>query len=274
MKVGVLYIATGRYTIFWQDFYQSAERYLLPEDEKYYFVFTDSELPLLGEETGKVTRVFQEKLGWPYDTLMRFDMFLKAKESLLKMNYLFFFNANMEIVQRIDRHELGLEILHQSDVESQITQQNQPTLIAVKHPGFSHISDNTQFTYERDPQSLAYIPIGEGEHYVMGGLNGGIAKYYLNMAETLNERIHQDMNCQRIAVWHDESHLNHYFYHHRNQFVLLSDKYGFPEEWFDKHTVCHEEFYDKKFIQERDIKIVLRDKSHYRFGGGVCMVAW
>lgn len=41
-KVAILYIATGRYTVFWDYFYQSAESNLLRECKKHYFVFTDN----------------------------------------------------------------------------------------------------------------------------------------------------------------------------------------------------------------------------------------
>ena len=40
-KVAALYIATGRYTVFWPEFYESAEKYLLKDCEVHYFVFTD-----------------------------------------------------------------------------------------------------------------------------------------------------------------------------------------------------------------------------------------
>ena len=32
-KVAALYIATGRYTVFWPEFYESAEKYLLQDCE-------------------------------------------------------------------------------------------------------------------------------------------------------------------------------------------------------------------------------------------------
>lgn len=41
-KVAALYIATGRYTVFWPEFYESAEKYLLKDCEVHYFVFTDA----------------------------------------------------------------------------------------------------------------------------------------------------------------------------------------------------------------------------------------
>ena len=44
MRIGILYICTGKYDIFWKDFYLSAERYFM-QDQSFiieYYVFTDS----------------------------------------------------------------------------------------------------------------------------------------------------------------------------------------------------------------------------------------
>ena len=43
MKIGILYIGIGRYICFWKDFYDSCEKFLIPEAEKHYYVFTDNE---------------------------------------------------------------------------------------------------------------------------------------------------------------------------------------------------------------------------------------
>ena len=44
MRIGILYICTGKYDIFGKDFYLSAERYFM-QDQSFiieYYVFTDS----------------------------------------------------------------------------------------------------------------------------------------------------------------------------------------------------------------------------------------
>ena len=41
MNIGILYIATGRYITFWEEFFKSAEKYFITEATKHYFVFTD-----------------------------------------------------------------------------------------------------------------------------------------------------------------------------------------------------------------------------------------
>ena len=43
MKVAILYLCSGDYSIFWEKFFRSYEKKFLPECHKEYFVFTDKE---------------------------------------------------------------------------------------------------------------------------------------------------------------------------------------------------------------------------------------
>lgn len=212
MKIGILYICTGKYHVFWEQFFQSAEKFLLPRTEKHYFIFTDFGGELMGQNAGKITRIFQEKLGWPYDTLMRFKMFLKTEEQLKKCDYLYFFNANMQF-----RDFVGEEILP-----------NETGLIGVLHPGF-YDKTNKEFPYDRNPESLAYIPEHNGVHYFMGGVNGGATESFLKLIKTLDKNTDIDLQKDVIAKWHDESHLNNYFW--KNPPKALPVSYGAAEDW-------------------------------------------
>lgn len=42
-SIGILYICTGPYILFWKDFYESFEEKFLPSYQKKYFVFTDAD---------------------------------------------------------------------------------------------------------------------------------------------------------------------------------------------------------------------------------------
>ena len=81
-------------------------------------------------------------------------------------------------------------------------------LLMVQHPGF-YLKSRKDFTYEENDKSLAYIPADEGSVYVMGGLNGGLAKNYLELIYELDRRIEIDKTNNVIARRHDESHLKH-----------------------------------------------------------------
>ena len=102
MKVAILYICTGIYNRFWPGFFESAERFLLPEDEKHYFVFTD-DMKLANHP--RVHLQYKQCEGFPKDSLFRFDMFLRVKEQLREFDYIYFLNANAQFLQPVGRDE-------------------------------------------------------------------------------------------------------------------------------------------------------------------------
>ncbi len=211
-KVGVLYIATGKYTIFWKDFYESSKKLFLQDGhEIHYFVFTDGTIEYTDDPNVHV--IHQESLPWPLTTLYRFKIFQKARGRLEGMDYLYFFNANMLFLEHV-----GEEILPDSGND----------LVFVQHPLMSR-KDVNEFSYERNPDSLAYIPHGEGLTYFMGGLNGGRSKSYLEMMDELERRISSDEEKGIIAIWHDESHLNRYALDHFSKIKVLDSSYGYAE---------------------------------------------
>lgn len=257
MNIGILYIATGRYITLWDDFYKSCERFLTPTATRHYFVFTDCLEPIAGEETGRVHRYHQDKLGWPYDTLMRFEIFLKAEDALKQMDYLFFFNATMEIVKEIKVED--------------IISPDKPIVGAI-HPIFATFA-REDFTYDRNPLSLAYMAPKEGEYYYMGGLNGGAVsdahgRGYLSLIRDLADRTQRDLANGVIALWHDESHLNRYLWENRDRLKILPISYGIPEEWVAPELYKFSRNpYDWKKVKRYDPYIIIRYKDHPRFGG-------
>lgn len=210
-KIAILYICTGKYDVFWKDFYESSEKYFLPKHKKTYFVFTDAE-NLYAEGNENIVKVDQSNLGWPNNTLLRFEMFERVLSSLKDYDFIFFCNANLLFLEEVNEEFLPIE----------------EGLLAVIHPGFYN-KKPTDFPYERNEKSLAYIPMGEGKRYFMGGLNGGRAEDYIRLIQELNARIHRDLEHDIIAVWHDESHINRYLID--NKAKILDSGYGYPEGW-------------------------------------------
>ena len=153
-KVAALYIATGKYTVFWPEFYESAEQYLLRDCEVHYFVFTDA-ATLPGEENPRVHICPQEAYSWPFATLRRFEIFLKQEQALRGFDYIFFFNANAQFMQPVTR-EMLLPRAEKGE-----------RLLVVQHPSF-YAKPNYEFTYDRNPRSTACIPYGLGKYYVCG----------------------------------------------------------------------------------------------------------
>jgi hypothetical protein len=214
MKIAILYICTGKYRVFWNDFYISCESFFFSESEKHYFIFTDA-ADIANDK--KITIIHKECRGFPLDSLFRFDMFLEIEEQIKDFDYVFFLNANMLFVKPV-----GVEI---------IPIENFCGIIAVVHPrGYKYRYFPALHTYERNRKSSAYIPKKNRKYnYFMGGFNGGSVKEYYDLIKTCSENIHSDYKKGLIAVFHDESHLNKYCFEHSELIHVLPSSYGFPE---------------------------------------------
>ena len=229
MKVAILYIATGKYTVFWKEFYESFEQNFLPEIRKTYFLFTDAKsLPFSVQEN--VCMIPQKNLGWPDNTLQRFSLFCREEARWQDYDYTFFVNANFLCVETVTAEEF-LPV--------------KENLLVAEHAS-GHGKNPDDMTYDRNPGSKAYIPFGEGKYYVMGGLNGGKTRAYMDMVHKLKDNVDEDTKNGVVAVWHDESHLNRFIIG-RNDVKVLSPCYGYPEGW--------ELPYEPKML--------IRDKSKY-----------
>lgn len=237
-SVAILYIATGRYTVFWDYFYQSAEKYLLPVCNKHYILFTDSDdlIDSLKAKNEQVTALKKEAMEWPFSTLMRFQFFLDAESIIKQHDFVFFFNANTEFLSTITEQDL-------------LPLNFDESLTLCLQPHMFHRS-RKKYTYDRNPRSTAYIPYDEGEYYFTGALNGGKSEAYLELCHTLYNNTQSDLKNDVIALWHDESHLN--------KFALGRDDLKILPPYF---TRGEREYWKKTS------KLMFSDKSHYRFGG-------
>ncbi|MBA4248979.1 MAG: glycosyltransferase [Candidatus Puniceispirillum sp.] len=241
LKIAVLYIATGRYINFWNEFYESSEKLFLEKHPKDYFVFTDQENFKYQKNTN-VHPIHQKQLGWPYDTLLRFKMFLRIEERLKQYDYIFFFNANAKIIMPV-----GKEILPEGNLN----------LVVSVYPTYFE-KDKASFPYERNSESTSYIAMNEGnKYYVQGGVNGGKSKHYLRLIKTCFENVNADLKNHIIATVHDESHINKYI-QNRNDVIFLKPFYMFPEE---------QSVNDYNFKNPMPVKILIRDKNNPKYGG-------
>lgn len=227
MKIAILYICTGKYDIFWKDFYISSEKNFLKNCEKEYFVFTDAK-DIYERNNPRIHIQYQENLEWPGNTLFRFKMFSKIIDKLNEFEYVFFLNANSLFLKEVTE-----EILPREE-----------GLLVVSHPGFYNKS-RKQFTYDTNPKSLACIKSNEGQVYVCGGFNGGKSKEYIELIKELEKNIDIDYKNNIIALWHDESHLNRYII--GKKYKLLGPEYMYPEEWKAPF----------------EVKLMVRDKRKY-----------
>lgn len=88
------------------------------------------------------------------------------------------------------------------------------------------------FTYETNPLSKACINDGDGNTYFFGGFWGGKREKILEMCKINYDNIEEDLKNNIIAIWHDESHINRYFYDNPPEITLSCHYMIFP--WMDK----------------------------------------
>src|SRR5436190_14825250 len=84
LNIGLCIVATGKYIAFVKPLLDSAEQYFCPHHKKTYFIFTDgtqSDIDdLMNSSYGdNIVITYQKRLGWPYDTLMRFAIYNEHK---------------------------------------------------------------------------------------------------------------------------------------------------------------------------------------------------
>lgn len=193
-SIGILYICTGPYTLFWEDFYKSFEDKFLPDFQKKYYIFTDSDC-IYAQENKFVKVIKIEPQPWPLITLFRFSTFLKVEKDLKECDYLMFSNANMICNDIITAEEF-------------LPRENE-ILSVTSHPGYYGMS-KINFPYERSKKSSAYIPWNCGNNYVIGAMFCGKSDAFIKMSKTLKRNIEEDLKKNVIAKWHDESQLNRY----------------------------------------------------------------
>lgn len=237
-KVAVLYIATGRYIAFWEEFYAASKQYFLAGHDVHYFLFTDHPETKTGDD---VTLVCKPFYPWPMETLRRFETFLNVQEKLKQYDYIYFMNGTLLPVAPIGR---------------EIFPTARQGLMVTLHPRYYQYHRST-YPYEKNEMSRARILPSEGEYYVAGDFNGGKSEDYLCMCRELADAVRRDLEDGVIAVWHDESHLNKYMIGRRP--LILSPEYLFPETL---------NFNQKNLMTVKpEVKIIVKDKSLQKHGG-------
>jgi hypothetical protein len=212
LQIAIVYICTGRYKIFWKDFYDSSEKYFLTESEKHYFVFSDDD-QIINKKN--ITVIFRPSGGFPMDSLMRFEMFIQIEEALKTFNYIYFFNSNMVFLEPV-----GTDIL---------PDRSESELVGVNHPGYFN-KYPLWFPYERNKRSFAFISSKDRRlAYYMGSLFGGTAKVFLELCHSCDKWIKSDLSNGIMPIYHDESYLNKYFVD--KEVLKLNPGYSYPEGW-------------------------------------------
>lgn len=213
-KIGIYYLCTGPYVLFWEDFFATFEKNFLPNTEKHYYVFTDSESVYAQDQCERIHVYKLSKLPWPLVTLFRFDTFLSVREDVADCDYLMFSNANV-VCENIVTEEEFLPDASKGQM-----------LAFTAHPGY-YREKKYHVPYDRNKKCLAYIPYNQGGNYVIGAMFCGTREAFLKMSAVLKYRIEEDLKKNVIARWHDESHINRFIVG-KDDYKLLSPAYCYP----------------------------------------------
>lgn len=189
MNITLMFVATNKYVNFLNRVVESADRYLLTEDNVSYLFFSNNSISINSKRPSRFVHIEHEP--WPTPAMKKYDYISSQENELKDQDYLFLLDADMLFVDRVDR-----EILSQR--------------VGTVHPGYWN-TPSIYYQYDRNPSSAAFIPYGDGRKYYAGAFNGGEAKSFLKMAKTISEWRKQDEKNGIIPWWHDESYLNKYY---------------------------------------------------------------
>lgn len=203
-QVGLLIMATGKYIEFVPPLIESAKKYFCTDHHVTYFVFTDGDLPTQPH----VVTIPQERMGWPYDSMMRFHTYFAHQDTFKNCDYLFAIDADMLFASAITGEEIF------------------GTRVGTRHPQFLF----ERGLYETNPISTACVHRGEGKQYFCGGFYGGATQEFLKLCKVTKDNIDTDLARGFVAVFNDESHINRYFIDNPPTRVL-SPSYCHFENW-------------------------------------------
>lgn len=219
-SIGILYICTGNYSLFWKGFHESFEKNFLPDTTKNYYILTDK--PENIPQSEHIKAYYIDPLPWPLNALMKFHYLVRFRQHIINNDYLMLVNANL----------VCREVIHEREFLPDYNQY----LSCVISPGYYNRKARW-CPYERRRKSRAYVPYNIGCKYVLSGIICGHADKFINMSEIISSRINEDLNNRVIAQWHDESHFNRYVIENSEAVRYLSPSFAYPEDWslpFDK----------------------------------------
>ncbi|XP_028717481.2 histo-blood group ABO system transferase-like [Peromyscus leucopus] len=215
--VGLTVFAIKKYVVFLKLFLETAEQHFMVGHKVTYYVFTDhpADVPQVPLGAGRklVVLTVRNYTRWQDVSMHRMEMISHFSERrfLHEVDYLVCADVDMKFSDHV-----GVEILS--------------ALFGTLHPSF-YSSSREAFTYERRPQSQAYIPRNKGDFYYMGAFFGGSVLEVYHLTKACHEAMVQDKANGIEAVWHDESHLNKYLLYHKPTKVLS------PEYMWDQQLL-------------------------------------
>nr|XP_032802571.1 N-acetyllactosaminide alpha-1,3-galactosyltransferase-like [Petromyzon marinus] len=214
VTVGITVFAIGRYLdLLLKNFVDSAELHFFVGYSVTYYVVTDqpSRIPnlLLAPKRMLVPVKVEKRPRWQDICMDRFKIINGLVETTVKEEYVFSFDVDLLFTNRWGPEVLG-------------------STVVVLHSWFFNV-DPAMCTYERRPESMAYVATREGDFYYHAAVFGGRRSHIKNVTHNIFQAITKDRSAGIEAIWHDESHLNRYFIDNKPS-KILSPEYCWDEE--------------------------------------------
>ncbi|KAL4646033.1 alpha-1,3-galactosyltransferase 2-like [Arapaima gigas] len=204
-SVALTVFAVGRYLeTYLLDFLTSAEKHFMTGLPVTYYIFTDTPewVPTINLAPGRTMEVIQveRQSRWQDISMSRMKTITDVIESRIRHHhqYVFCFDVDQIFVGRF-----GSEVLGDS--------------VALLH-AFYYRRRQKDYSYDRNPKSEAYMETGD--FYYHAAIFGGTWQGVKNITENCYQGIAKDKENQVEALWHDESHLNKYFWLHKPSKIL------------------------------------------------------
>jgi len=212
MNLGIALFCTGKYIMFLDNYIKTCEQNYLPNTTKKYFIFTDGEFTV--DSQVDYEHIYIKKIGWPLDTLKRYAILNQHKDKFIDMDYISVTNANVIFPETVLEHEV-------------LPTEDGGWMSTIAHPWWFNKTDNTQFPFERNPASTAYVKPGEGEMYYQACFIIGRKDKFFELAKFVEEQSEIDLLKNLIAIYWDESYINKYWI--SNPPTKLSPAYCHPD---------------------------------------------
>ncbi|XP_075414966.1 histo-blood group ABO system transferase 1-like [Tenrec ecaudatus] len=220
--IGLTVFAIKKYVVFLKLFLETAEQFFMVGHKVIYYIFTDrpADVPDIPLGQGRRLVVLQVRSyrRWQDVSSRRMKMIrsFADRRFLQEVDYLVCADVDMKFSDRV-----GAEVLS--------------PLFGTLHPGF-YTADRQAFTYERRPESQAYIPPDEGDFYYAGGFFGGSVSEVHRLTKACHQAMMVDLAHGIEAVWQDESYLNRYLLY-RKPTKVLSPEYTWDERMLSRPPI-------------------------------------
>lgn len=235
LKVAIVSINLGVYSIFWDDFYKSAKRNLALDCERRFIVVSDDQT--LSVDPGDRKVYHKTDKGYPKIMMEKEVVLYRLYELYKDCDYVVYFNSNCIFAKPVYGRDLGFDT-------------GKP-LVCAKHPGIVN-PEGIAASVETDTRSVACFKKIPPMYFMGGFMAGRPQPFAAAMKEILDMEAADAASGFGLPKWHDESYWNRLVWNHQTLFKVL------PETL----TSYYPSTKSSEF-SEREERIILRRKEDY-----------